>query len=112
MLTAAAAVMDPAELIERLAPRRLYVSGTDFSVPLRTSGYIQQLLPGDRVAFVRGGHIVANDLGSSLFTVTGVNPLTLHRSPLGSVHADDVIIHANHVQIDRGVARAFGVTGR
>lgn len=30
ILTAAAAVMDPAELIERLAPRRLYVPGADF----------------------------------------------------------------------------------
>ena len=30
VLTAAAAVMDPAELIERLAPRKLYVPGAEF----------------------------------------------------------------------------------
>ena len=73
MLTAAAAVMDPEELIDHLAPRRLYVPGADFALPYRTAPdyWDHAWRVGDSGVLVSGG------VSNAFVTVVSVSPLTL-----------------------------------
>lgn len=100
LAVAAGVAVDQLELLERLAPRRLW-AGHDFGAPQRIG--ISGLHPSDRVAFIRNARTLA------FATVTSVSPLTLSFGERLSIGGNDYIVAANP---ERPVRMLRAGTGR
>lgn len=98
LVAAGAVAADQLDLLERLAPKRLW-AGHSFNEPTiqvwkeKADFYgISGLHLGDHVAYVRSGALVTN----SIATVTSISPLTLtFNSRFRGAHANDTIVMVN-----------------